>query len=187
SVAAYSIFAMTNFDLTLGIVLGEDISLDFTYLKEYFEEKTIKRLARHFTGILETALTNPADEITALEMVTREEKEQILYEFNEPGTTDIDNKTIHELFEEQVERTPNSIAALGIGTVKPVGKESLLNTLSTLSTQSTSSITSTQEIPLQESTYGALLTTAYHHPPTTSLIQLTYRELNKKANQLAQL
>ncbi|MCP4157564.1 MAG: non-ribosomal peptide synthetase, partial [bacterium] len=86
SVAAYSIFAMTNFDLTLGIVLGEDISLDFTYLKEYFEEKTIKRLARHFAGILETALTNPADEITALEMVTREEKEQILYEFNEPGT-----------------------------------------------------------------------------------------------------
>ncbi|MCP4155272.1 MAG: AMP-binding protein, partial [bacterium] len=145
------------------------------------------RLARHFTGILETALTNPASEIVALEMVTPEEKEQILYEFNEPGTTDIDNKTIHGLFEEQVEKTPDSIAVLGIGTEKPVGKESLLDTLSTMSTQSTSSIPSTQEIPLHESTYGALLPTAYHHPPTTSLIQITYRELNKKANQLAQL
>ncbi|MCP4146191.1 MAG: AMP-binding protein, partial [bacterium] len=60
-------------------------------------------------------------------------------------------------------------------------KESLLDTLSTTSTQSTSStstIPSTQEIPLQESLAGAL-------PPTTSIIQLTYSELNEKSNRLA--
>ncbi|MCP4152304.1 MAG: amino acid adenylation domain-containing protein, partial [bacterium] len=63
------------------------------------------------------------------------------------------------------------------------------STPSTLSTQSISSIPSTQEIPLHESPgiqpQSELSPTAYRLPPTTSIIQITYRELNEKSNHLA--
>ncbi|MCP4153449.1 MAG: amino acid adenylation domain-containing protein, partial [bacterium] len=91
------------------------------------------------------------------------------------------------MFEEQVERTPDSVGLVGSRQLS-VGKESLLAPLSTSSTQSTTSTSShpsIQEPPLQESPSGVPLPTAYHLPPTTSSIQLTYRELEEKTNLLA--
>ncbi|MCP4151658.1 MAG: amino acid adenylation domain-containing protein, partial [bacterium] len=76
--------------------------------------------------------------------------------------------TIQQLFEEQVERTPDNIGIVG----------------SRQSTQSTPSISSTQAPPLQKSS-GTLLPTTYRLQPTTSTIQLTYRELNEKSNRMA--
>jgi len=42
--------------------------------------------------------------------MTTSEKQQLLYEFNHPGTGNIENKTIHELFTEQAEQTPEKTA-----------------------------------------------------------------------------
>ncbi|MCP4157118.1 MAG: amino acid adenylation domain-containing protein, partial [bacterium] len=185
-----------------------------------FKEATIRRIATNFKGIMQTISTEPGQKISGIEIITEEEKKQILYEFNDTAAGYPRDKTIHELFEEQVEKTPDNIGIVGsrqytVGKEEPVGstqlavgkekikdkkeiktkdkektmgKESLPDTLSTTSTQSTSStstIPSTQEIPLQESPSGALLPTAYHLPPTTSIVQLSYRELNEKSDRLA--
>ncbi|MCP4151811.1 MAG: AMP-binding protein, partial [bacterium] len=145
SVETYSITERTNFDLTVGITLFEGIEINITYDKKLFEEESIVRLTRHFKNILQDIINSPRQPVSTVKMMSDEEIKQLLVEFNDTAADYPRDKTIHRLFEEQVEKTPDNIGLVG----------------------------SRQPHP-----------TAYRLPPTTSLIQLTYRELNEKANRL---
>ncbi|MCP4157332.1 MAG: amino acid adenylation domain-containing protein, partial [bacterium] len=166
--------ATSKFDLTLnGIETGDSIYFHFEYCTKLFTEKTIERFVTYFKGILQRIAHTPEQKIGDIEIITEKEKNQILYEFNGTAVDYYKDKTIQQLFEEQVERTPDNIGIVG----------SRQSTPSTPSTQSTSS---TQAPPLQKSS-GTLLPTTYRLQPTTSTIQLTYRELNEKSNRMARI
>ncbi|MCP4152475.1 MAG: amino acid adenylation domain-containing protein, partial [bacterium] len=111
----------------------------FEYCTKLFKEETIKRYITYLKGILQAVCDAPNQKIAEIEIITKEEKNKILYEFNDTSADYPQDKTIHEIFGEQVAKKPGSVATVGSGL-----------------------------------------------PPTTSLIQLTYSELNKKSNRLAQ-
>ena len=104
---------VSKFDLTLEIIpIDTEYSLRFEYCTKLFNKDFIKRLASHYINILNAILDNNQIKIADIDMLSEEEKNQILYEFNSTKVDYPRNKTIVDLFEEQVEKTPNNIAII---------------------------------------------------------------------------
>ncbi|MBW4493511.1 MAG: amino acid adenylation domain-containing protein [Oscillatoria princeps RMCB-10] len=72
---------------------------------------TLARMLGHFQTLLEGIAANPEQRIGLLPVLTGAERHQILVEWNSTGT-EIPDICTHQLFEAQVERTPDAIAAL---------------------------------------------------------------------------
>lgn len=84
--------------------------IDYDFLNHMFCIKEIEFLHQHIINILWHALDNPEKVISKLEMLSEDEKRQILFDFNDTEATYNKNITIHELFEEIVKKYPNNIA-----------------------------------------------------------------------------
>ncbi|NIM13014.1 MAG: amino acid adenylation domain-containing protein [Candidatus Aminicenantes bacterium] len=113
SVHSYSISEMTHYDLTVGIIPFNDIEIKFSFRRELFEKETIENLSCHFKGILGNIIGNPGAELSRLEIITSEEKKRVLYEFNDTAAEYPKGNSLHGLFAQQVERTPDNIAVIG--------------------------------------------------------------------------
>ena len=113
SIHSYSIAEMTHYDLSVGIMLFDEIEIKFSGKSGLFEKETIENLADHFKGIIQTIIENPETTLSQLEIISNEEKSRILYEFNNTTKEYPTDKTIHQLFAEQVEKAPDNIALIG--------------------------------------------------------------------------
>ncbi|NEO41472.1 MAG: amino acid adenylation domain-containing protein [Moorea sp. SIOASIH] len=103
----------SQYDLFLEM-FEEDSSLVgfLKYNAELFDEQTIARIAGHFQNLLEEIVNDPQQRVTALPLMTEVELDQILVEWNNTKTDYPNDKCIHQLFEEQVEKKPNAIAVV---------------------------------------------------------------------------
>lgn len=103
-------------DLTLWTVeIGGKLFFKFEYCTRLFREETIMRFIQYFRRVISAVIENPETKISEIDVLTREEKDVILYRFND---TDIEyprDKSLHQLFEEQVERTPTNTAVVSAG------------------------------------------------------------------------
>ena len=100
-----------KFDLALSLVEHPDgLTGTIEYSTDLFNAKTITRLAGHFLTLLEAIVEHPETAITVLPMLTVPERHQLLVEWNATKTDYPKDKCIHQLFEEQVARTPDAIA-----------------------------------------------------------------------------
>ena len=113
-VEAFSVYQYeSQYDLYLEMV-EEDSSLValLKYNADLFDEQTIARMAGHFQNLLEGIVSAPQQIVTALPLMTELELDKILVEWNNTTTDYQKNKCIHQLFEEQVEKTPDAIAVV---------------------------------------------------------------------------
>jgi len=103
----------SKFDLSLEIIpINNEYSLRFEYCKKLFNNEFIQRLSSHYINILNAILEDNEIKIADIDMLSVEEKNQILYEFNNTKVDYPKDKTIIDLFEEQVEKTPNNVAVV---------------------------------------------------------------------------
>ncbi|OYE00557.1 non-ribosomal peptide synthetase [Nostoc sp. 'Peltigera membranacea cyanobiont' 232] len=105
--------AIAKFDLILsmentstGLVGGWEYNTDL------FDSSTIERMTGHFVTLLEAIVANPQERISQLPILTASEQQQLLVEWNDTGVDYPQDKCIHQLFEEQVERTPDAVAVV---------------------------------------------------------------------------
>ncbi|MBA4376475.1 MAG: non-ribosomal peptide synthetase, partial [Anaerolinea sp.] len=105
---------ISPFDLTLSIIDEVDDGLRgaVEYSTALFDESTIARMMGHYQTLLESIVTDPDQRISDLSILAEAERHQILVEWNDTRTDYPKDKCIHELFEEQVERTPDAIAVV---------------------------------------------------------------------------
>ncbi|MGB7293372.1 MAG: amino acid adenylation domain-containing protein [Thermodesulfobacteriota bacterium] len=102
-----------KFDLTTFMVeTDRGLTGSIEYNKDLFNDTTIALMIDHFRILLEGIVGNPDQGITDLPILTGEEKQKILVEWNDTKREYPRAKCIHELFEEQVEKTPNNIAVV---------------------------------------------------------------------------
>ena len=131
---------IAQFDLALFM---EDIEQGLIEVLEYntdlFDAATIARLLGHFQALLESIVANPDQRLSDLPLLTEAERRQLLVEWNDTQAEYPKDACIHQLFEAQVERTPDAVAVV---------------------------------LPSTD-------------PERSEDGQLTYRELNRQANQLA--
>ncbi|MCP4153990.1 MAG: non-ribosomal peptide synthetase, partial [bacterium] len=72
-----------KFDLTLTVLdTPNTLHFNFGYSTKLFKEETIKRFATYFKSILQTVPQHPHQKISDIEIITEEERNRILYEFN---------------------------------------------------------------------------------------------------------
>ncbi|MDQ0273780.1 non-ribosomal peptide synthetase [Cytobacillus purgationiresistens] len=103
--------SFSKFDLTLeAIEYDENIQFNVEYCSDLFKQSTINRLIQHFNNVLKEISTDPVKLLADINVLSKEEKEEILFHFNNTTRKYPKHKTIHQLFEEQVEKSPNSIA-----------------------------------------------------------------------------
>jgi amino acid adenylation domain-containing protein/non-ribosomal peptide synthase protein (TIGR01720 family) len=102
-----------KFDLTLELdERPEGIIGRIEYSTDLFESSTISRMIGHFQALLEGIVANPIARISDLPLLTETERHQLLVEWNNTTTDYPQDKCIHQLFEEQVERIPSSVAVV---------------------------------------------------------------------------
>ncbi|MDJ0903585.1 MAG: amino acid adenylation domain-containing protein [Xenococcus sp. MO_188.B8] len=101
-----------KFDLGVSIVESESgLRGIFTYKTDLFDRATITRMMAHFQTLLEDIVANPQQPIDQLRLLTPAERQKLLVEWNDTAT-EYPQKCIHQLFEEQVERTPDGVAVV---------------------------------------------------------------------------
>ncbi|HLP58100.1 MAG TPA: amino acid adenylation domain-containing protein, partial [Candidatus Deferrimicrobium sp.] len=103
-----------QFDLSLtAMESSRGLFLYFEYCTRLFKKETIDRFIHYFKKIAARVVQNPDIKIKDIEIISTEEKKQIMLEFNQTAAAYPQDKTIQQLFAEQVERTPDSIALVG--------------------------------------------------------------------------
>ncbi|TRT98013.1 MAG: amino acid adenylation domain-containing protein, partial [Microcystis aeruginosa Ma_AC_P_19900807_S300] len=105
-----------KFDLTLAMVSTDDgLKGVWEYNTDLFESSTIERLSGHFLNLLGGIVANPQAQISQLPLLTESETHQLLIEWNNTQVDYPEYKCIHQLFEEQVKRTPDAVAVVCSG------------------------------------------------------------------------
>ena len=102
------VIEQTNYPLTVIAVPGQELSLRILYDGSRFDGETINRMMGHFVTLLEGMVTNIEQTVAEISMLTATEQRQILV-WNDTQR-DYPHKCIAQLFEEQVERTPDAVA-----------------------------------------------------------------------------
>lgn len=103
-----------KFDLSLYIWEEETGTLtgEIEYNTDLFEPATITRMAGHYQMLLEGIIANPDEPITTLPQLTPRERHQLLVEWNATKRAYPLDQSIHQLFEAQVQRTPDATAVI---------------------------------------------------------------------------
>jgi len=102
---------VSRFDITLiALETGKGIDFSLEYSTRLFRPDTIKQFTRHLVTLLESVVTNPSQTLGQIDMLSSGEKEQLIQRFNNTHSDYPGDKTIHQCFQEQAQRTPDSIA-----------------------------------------------------------------------------
>ena len=104
---------MAKFDLVLTVSETEGrLSGQLEYNTDLFDAVTIERMAQHLECLLEHAVSNPDEQVSRLRLLTDDERQQILVEWNDTQVEDESETLIHELFERQAAAKPEAVAVV---------------------------------------------------------------------------
>ncbi|GAC1389438.1 MAG: hypothetical protein NVS4B11_03610 [Ktedonobacteraceae bacterium] len=82
------------------------------YSTDLFDAATIHRMVGHWQTWLESIVADPEQRLGELSLLTEAERQQLLMEWNATDVEYPQDKCIHQLFEAQVERTPDAVAVV---------------------------------------------------------------------------
>ncbi|WP_338707082.1 amino acid adenylation domain-containing protein [Paenibacillus amylolyticus] len=108
-----SVLDTAKFDISLDV--GEEnggLDYSFEYATALYKRETIEQLAKHYEQLLLTIVNRPDAKIAELNLLTAEEKEQVLNAFNPAQLEAAPAATFHRLFEKQAECTPEAEAVV---------------------------------------------------------------------------
>ncbi|PSB17677.1 non-ribosomal peptide synthetase [Phormidesmis priestleyi ULC007] len=101
-----------KFDLLLSMAETEaGLTGVWEYNSDLFDASTIRRLSGHFQTLLQAIVTHPEHPIATLPLLPPSERQQVVEQWNQTQV-EYSQACIHHLFEMQVERTPDAVAAV---------------------------------------------------------------------------
>jgi amino acid adenylation domain-containing protein len=104
-----------KFDLTLAVSpAGEGLAVQAEYNRDLFDAPTVLRLLEHFGVLLEQVTADPGRRLSELPLLAEAERHALIYEENDTAAVHPD-RPVHELFEEQVRRSPQRVAVTCAG------------------------------------------------------------------------
>ncbi|NJR75448.1 MAG: amino acid adenylation domain-containing protein [Scytonema sp. CRU_2_7] len=104
-----------QFDLTVSIdITHEAVAASFEYNTDLFDATTITKMLRHFENLLSAIAAHPQARLSNLPLLSEADRQELLEfstnKFQIPHSQP--EQCIHQLFEAQVERTPNAVAVV---------------------------------------------------------------------------
>lgn len=102
----------SEYDMTFYVFEQNDkLNISLEYSTKLFNRETIEAILSHFVNIANDMIDNPTKPLSQLNLLSESDKSKIVEGFNNKIEYP-NNKTLHELFEEQVMKTPDSIAII---------------------------------------------------------------------------
>jgi amino acid adenylation domain-containing protein len=118
----------SDYDLVINFSGREKIHLDIRYNVKYFNENGVRRLAAGFCHLLELLLASSNQDIDSLELVSPEEKSQLL-SCNDHSASYPEDATLVSLFMDQALRNPDRVALRHEGEEMSYGELDRLSTV----------------------------------------------------------
>jgi amino acid adenylation domain-containing protein len=101
-----------HYPLTVVVAPGRRLSMYFTYHPDHFSSNLIEILSRRFVLLLTAYATAPDQPVNFIDLLDERERRQIVVEFNQTHTEYPRNRTMMELFVEQVQRRGDELAVI---------------------------------------------------------------------------
>lgn len=105
-------FEQTNYDFNIVVAPGRELTIKLNYNKTVYDEAFVSRIESHMKEIIRCVVKDPNIIMAEIDILSVEEQRKILGEFNDTRMDYPKDKTIQELFEAQVEKTPENIAVV---------------------------------------------------------------------------
>jgi amino acid adenylation domain-containing protein len=103
---------IAKFDLTVSVIeTDQGLVGSWEYNTDLFDGSTIEQMAEHFQNLLSAIVENPSQTVGELPLLTQAERHKLLSEWNDTAS-EYSHKCIHQLFEQQVEKTPHCVAVV---------------------------------------------------------------------------
>ena len=99
----------THYDFTFVIELGQEMTLKFTYSDAY-TTSFVQSLAQHVESIIDQIITNVEVALEDIHLLSENENQLVINQFNNTDIPFSKDKTVVQLFEEQVAKTPDALA-----------------------------------------------------------------------------
>ncbi|XYI02620.1 non-ribosomal peptide synthase/polyketide synthase [Sorangium sp. So ce1128] len=106
------VIEQTNYPITVVAIPGDELSLRINHATELFGAATIERMLAQLHVLLEGIVAGPALPLRDLPLLPAEERRAVLSSWNDTRASHAGDLCLHELFEAQVERTPDAIAVV---------------------------------------------------------------------------
>ncbi len=104
-------YEIAKFDLSIHIDDSqEELKIQISYVPALFRKETIERFITHYKRLLTQLVEFPEKPYSQFSLLSIEEHQRILFQWNKTDKDYPREKTINQLFQEQVERTPGNIA-----------------------------------------------------------------------------
>ena len=108
-------FSSNDSPFELSLVVSEEqgrLRVSCEHRTELFEAATISRLLGHLRTMLESVVIDSQQRVSLLPLLTEQERQQILFEWNRTEVAFPSDKCLHHLLEAQAERSPDSVAVV---------------------------------------------------------------------------
>jgi amino acid adenylation domain-containing protein len=104
---------IAQFDLSMMVVpIGDELKIALQFNRNLFNSDTVARMLEHFEILVDEIVAHPEQRIFAIGMLSAAEEQQ-LRKFNDTKADYGREEYLHQLFEAQVEKTPQAIALIG--------------------------------------------------------------------------
>ncbi|MFP7658500.1 amino acid adenylation domain-containing protein, partial [Chryseobacterium proteolyticum] len=104
--------SISKFDITYTFVETDVLSLSINYNTDIYNREIIERMFAHFENVLIECINHPSQALETINYLTELEKQQLLFDFNDTKVVHTEDKTLVDLFEEQVAKTPDNTAVI---------------------------------------------------------------------------
>lgn len=108
----YEISESSEFDLTIAVTLNTQIDIELKYNKNKIEDKIIQDIARYFNTIMIQIVDDSEISISAINPLSKSDKRQLLYDFNNTKTDYTRDVSIKDAFEKCAKEYPDRIAVI---------------------------------------------------------------------------
>jgi len=106
-------YRISKFDLSFNFIeVGDELHYGLEYNSDLYSRSTVERMGQHLEQLLEVIVACPDEMIGSLDYLSKEEKHMLLVDLNNTATEEPADRTVVELFREQVKKTPDSIAVV---------------------------------------------------------------------------
>jgi len=106
-----------KYDIVVNVYeIGDKLLVKFTYSTDLFDASSMQQLGQHFKTLLAAVVENVDRRVSELDFLSPAESSELIVERNATAAVYPVEKCVHELFEEQVRRSPDAIALVHQGT-----------------------------------------------------------------------
>ncbi|MEO6238542.1 MAG: amino acid adenylation domain-containing protein, partial [Vicinamibacterales bacterium] len=107
--------SVTNYPITVLVTPGAQLHVQIVFDRSRFEQGSVGRMLEHFVHLLHGMVADAHQPVTSVSLLTAQERQRLLVEWNETAAEYDSDSSVAALFEAQVRTTPDVVAVVADG------------------------------------------------------------------------